>query len=1010
MWLCFRLQERRCEAKTLLHSRRLFQQFLVDGYTMMESERLNWIRKNQSKLRVGKYQKLTEQHQPGQSTQHVKRGKRVVLPSSYVGSKRYMDQLYFDGMAISSALGFPDLFITFTCNPNWPEITRGLMKSNLKPHDRPDIISKSKYPSPSDIDNIISAEIPDPLLHPRLYHLVKTHMMHGPCGLARQNSPSMKNGKCSKFFTKKFNEETIVDNEGYPLYKRSAKTHYIINNGISLDNRYVVPYNTRLILKYQAHINMEWCNQSTSIKYLFKYINKGYDRITASVVPSKISSKEHETIDEIKEYLDCRYVSPCEACWRLFSYKIHGRKPAVERMFYHLIRENAVYYQDFERMENVLEKPSVTESMFTSWLTANGQFEEAKNLTYAQFVSKFVYVKRTRAWKPRKKGFTIGRLIWVPPTTSELYYLRMMLTVVKGPKSYEDIRKVGETIHDSFREACFAMGFLEDDREYIGAIKEASQWGSGHFLRKLFVIMLLSRTISRPVHVWNKSWILLSNDLQLSEVDLQSLTLIEIETLLQANRRTLHDFKPIPYPSEYVLQQLGNRLIYEERSYNVAAMKSEFQTLYTALTVASSGIASLLLPGGRTAHSKFKLPMPTLENSTCKITFDDEYAELLRQSKLIIWDEAPMASKFCFEALDKTLKDVMSSYGNSEQIFGGKVIVFGGDFRHILPVIPRGIRSNIVHSTINASYIWHSVEVLTLTKNMRLQGGQSDEEKRDISEFSKWLLQLGEGRISEPNDGYADIEIPPDILIQNFDDPIVAIVDSTYPYFMDNYKSYDYLKIRAILASTIEVVDQINGHILQMLPGESKDYYSSNSVDRSEIHDNSIIEVLSPEFLSSLRTFGLPNHLITLKVGCPIMLMRNIDQSEGLCNGTRLIVTKMENHVIEAQVMGGKGHGNVIYIPRMDTSPSQSPWPFKLNRRQFPIIVSYAMTINKSQGQSLDWVGLYIPKDVFSHGQLYVAISRVTSKKGIKILIHDDQNKSKSSTANVVYKEVFSNI
>ncbi|XP_058753122.1 uncharacterized protein LOC131626307 [Vicia villosa] len=544
--------------------------------------------------------------------------------------------------------------------------------------------------------------------------------------------------------------------------------------------------------------------------------------------------------------------------------------------------------------------------------------------------------------------------------------------------------------------------------------------------------------------------------------DVKNLTLTEIEILLQANRRTLHDYKPIPYPNGYVLEQLGNRLIYEERMYNVAVMKSEFEELYRALTdeqrhiydeittavenqsggvfflhgyggtgktymwktlatslrskheivltVASSGIASLLLPGGRTAHSKFKLPVPTLENSTCGIDYDDDYGELLRQSKLIIWDEAPMASKFCFEALDKTLRDVMSTYGNSTKVFGGKVVVFGGDFRQILPVIPRGSRSDIVHSAINASYIWNSVKVLTLTKNMRLQGGQTEQEKQDIADFSKWLLKLGEGRIAEPNDGYADIEIPRDILIEDFHDPIVAIVNSTYPSFLDNYQSYDYLKSRAILASTIEVVDQINTHILNLMPGESKEYYSSNSVDRSEIHDNSILEVLSPEFLSSLRTSGLPNHHITLKVGCPIMLMRNIDQSEGLCNGTRLIVTKMASHVLEAQIMGGKGHGKVTYIPRMDMSPSQSPWPFKLSRRQFPIIVSYAMTINKSQGQSLDWVGLYIPKDVFSHGQLYVALSRVTSKKGIKILIHDDDNKPKSSTTNVVYKEVFANI
>ena len=138
------------------------------------------------------------------------------------------------------------------------------------------------------------------------------------------------------------------------------------------------------------------------------------------------------------------------------------------------------------------------------------------------------------------------------------------------------------------------------------------------------------------------------------------------------------------------------------------------------LTIASSGIASLILPGGRTTHSKFKIPVPTLENSVCNIEQGSEASELLKRAELIIWDEAPMAHKFCFEALDRTLNDVMKGLTKENSVFGGKVIVFGGDFRQILPVIPEGTRSDIVNATINSSYLWDHCEVLTLTKNMCL--------------------------------------------------------------------------------------------------------------------------------------------------------------------------------------------------------------------------------------------------------------------------------------------------
>ena len=180
-----------------------------------------------------------------------------------------------------------------------------------------------------------------------------------------------------------------------------------------------------------------------------------------------------------------------------------------------------------------------------------------------------------------------------------------------------------------------------------------------------------------------------------------------------------------------------------------------------------------------------------------------------------------MAHKFCFEALDKSLKDIMSVRGKPwKLIFGGKTVVFGGDFRQILPVVPGGNRSDIVHSTINASYIWNHCQVLKLTKNMRLLNGQA-KTSEDTKKNSEWILKVGDGKLGEGNDGYNDIEIPNELLISNFTDPIEAIVQSTYPNLLQNFQNGDFLRNRAILASTIQVVDDINNYVLNLISSKS---------------------------------------------------------------------------------------------------------------------------------------------------------------------------------------------
>ncbi|CAN1797446.1 ATP-dependent DNA helicase PIF1 [Linum perenne] len=293
--------------------------------------------------------------------------------------------------------------------------------------------------------------------------------------------------------------------------------------------------------------------------------------------------------------------------------------------------------------------------------------------------------------------------------------------------------------------------------------------------------------------------------------------------------------------------------------------------------------------------------------------------------------------------------------------FGGKVVLLGGDFRQTLPVVPNGSREDNINATLPRSYLWTFCTLLHLRINTTPMF--------DGLTFPDWVLAVGNG---------------------------------TLPL--------QYIKSRAIVSPTNAVVSEINNILLAQIPVPSKIYFSSDSL--SPIKTNiATPELEYPlEFLNSLSFNGIPEHKLELKPFTVVMLLRNINPTSGMCNGTRILLTDLGEYVISGLIVSGTQEGTTVAIPRIILDVTDNRWPFTLRRRQFPIRICYAMTINKSQGQTLDHVGIYLPKPVFSHGQLYVAVSRVRSANGLHILIPNISSNPDNKTRNIVYQDILHEI
>ncbi|CAN1332167.1 ATP-dependent DNA helicase PIF1 [Linum perenne] len=852
------------------------------------------------------------------------------------------------------------------------------------------LAEEDKLNSASDIDSVIQAEIPDRYSDPKCYEAVTKFMIHGPCGSLNPTSSCTVEGKCTKHFPKKYCSQTTFDEDGFPRYRRRENGSFVTANNITVDNRFVVPYNRYLLLRFQAHINLEFCNKSS------------------------------------QQYM---------------------------------------VYEEDQSIEDVLAMHENRRTMLEAWMDINKQDDEARKYTYLEFPQHYVWNKKEKYWKRRKSRISIGRLYYAHPSSNERYYLRVLLHIVKGCRSFEEIKTVNGITYESFKETCYALGFLADDNEWHDCLQEVSTWASGRKMRRIFATMLAFSQVSNVKDLWERNWELLSEDilynqrrmlnrpnLTLCVDEIKDICLLEIQKFLQGIGTSPENFQGMPLPRTN-LYGTSNSLLSDELHWNEEQMRDVFNTNYRKLNeeqkrafdmittavhekngkcffvegpggtgktflwkvisaklrsegkivlcVATSGIAALLMEGGRTAHSKFHIPIKLTETSTCDIFHGTE-------ASLIIWDEAPMAHKFCMEALDRTLRDLLQVHPtDSEELpFGEVSVVFGGDFRQILPVIKKGTRSEIISASLKKSYLWEHLTHLRLSQNMRLMRSNcSQSERQEIATFDSWLKEIGDG-VGCSILGEANILIPPDLMVGKHLGPIQDIVKATYPDILHNYQNAAYLASRAVLAPHHDMVHKVNAHVLSLIPGEEITYLSSDSIDSEKGKQNVIHPEFPNELLNSLQIPGFPDHEIKLKVGVPIILLRNIDQAAGLCNGTRMVVKLLGQWFIEAEIISGSNIGESVFLPRMTLTTEYLSLNIVLSRRQYPVAICFAMTINKSQGQTLKQVGLCLQHQVFSHGQLYVALSRVTTRTGLKILSCDVDGNHLNTMQNIVYKEI----
>ena len=842
----------------------------------------------------------------------------------------------------------------------------------------------------------------------------------------------------------------------------------INHKGYDIDNSWVVPYSPFFCLRFNGHINHEICVCFIAPKYLFKYLTKGEDRamVRAEVVEGDTVVKDEieEYVDlrsvgssEASWHLFNFNISQNKPS--VYALRVHLENEQ-QIVFDMGTEEQSLETQQFteltgffkfnqENPETMITYVDFPESL--TWNTGEKQWKWRKNASDT--------IGRVHSVHPAAgEVYYLRMLLHHEHSKGKVSFAHLMSVDGVHQESYQEVcRIIGLLQDDREWDEALTEGALtrmpSSLRELFVTIvlfcmpanpkdlfnNHCQEWADDFKTNALKKNIVLTESQIRTMVLLDIKHRLQSWDRDINIINIPQPTDAELDDVAFTNRSSLPVL--IQEELEFDIESLRDGLAQKEKMFT-KSQKQVFDKVMSAvedqshlcvfvdarggtgktyvlngilsavrvldggsvaLAVGSTGIAANLLHLGRTFHSRFKVPLNINSESICNIDAQSALAKMICMAKIIVWDEAPMNHRYQLEALDRTLKDLTGI--NSP--FGGKITVLSGDFRQCLPVLPQANRAQVVDAALNRSPLWKFFTVMELTENMRVQLSSDP----DTQGFDDFTLKLGNGEMEVMEDTDM-VQIPEEMCFrinsntkQNPKaerESMEVLAGHVYPKLCTNFAKSGWMDGRAILAPTNQQVDQLNNLITDTFPGQPIILTSSD-----EVVNPDDFQRYNSEYLNSLSPNGLPAHRLFIKPGMPLMLMRNLNPKMGLCNGTRLIFQKVHrNRLLECKIVGGEYRDRKVLIPRITLRPKDREFPFEWSRRQFPVRVAFAMTINKSQGQTLQNVGVWLNDPCFAHGQLYVCMSRVGSPNNIKFAVRQVDNHVGHHTSNVVFKEV----